>query len=159
MLIKVEANSFGVDTVRNMPVIILKEAGGSRTITVPVSAEEAQSIAIKTLKMQPDTLYMPDLLLRVIDDFGGSFEKGIIHDYTKMVFHARVIVSRPDGVSTISCRCGDAVILALRAEKSLYVEDSVFDQVSLSAQPSEQERMRRTIAGLRVLDFGRYYLG
>jgi bifunctional DNase/RNase len=159
MLIQMEAASFGVDAEKNSPVIILKESGGERTIGVPLSPDEAHMIAINSLERQGQKPYIVDLLKLILQELGGELDKGEIFDYVKEAFRARIHIHHGGGICIFECRAADAIALAMRCERPLFVQDDLFDKLGNDDSLSEGERLRRTIANVNTIDFGRYQLG
>jgi hypothetical protein len=72
MLVKVEFASFAVDPGSGVPFIILKEAGGPRTIPVRIGPLEASAIAVETLKVPPLSPLMIDVAKNLIEKLDGT---------------------------------------------------------------------------------------
>jgi len=158
MLIKVEVTSFGVDPGQNIPLIILRECGGERSLPILIGSSEASAIAIRALEIDSERPLTVDLVKLIMQDLGGALERVVVYDLKDQVFYARLHVSTGKSMHLIDCRPSDAIALALRCDCPIFVEDSVFEKNENRTIVSEKDKLRRNIANLDTLDFGRYYM-
>jgi len=158
MLIKVDIASFAVDPAQNLPIIILKESGGERTLPILIGSTEASAIAIKSLSIASDRPLTIDLTRLVMEELGGSLQRVVINDLIENVFYAQLHVATGKSMHIIDCRSSDAIALALRCECDIFVEDSVFEKNNDTYYLTDKEKLRKNIADIDTLDFGRYYL-
>jgi hypothetical protein len=157
MLIKVEVGSFAVEPSQNIPILILQECGGERTLSMYIGSSEAGAIAITTYQITPDRPLTIDLAQRIMEDLGGTLLRVIINDLVDQVFHAQLHIRCGASLHSIDCRASDAIALALRCRCAVFVEDQVFEK-SGSGPTTEGERIRQQLTGQDTLDFGRYFL-
>lgn len=158
MLVKVEVASFGVDPGQNIPLIILKECGGERSLPLLIGSSEASAIAIRTLDISSERPLTIDLAKLIMQEFGGTLERVVIYDLVDQVFYARLQISAGKSVRIVDCRPSDAIALALRSDCPIFVEDSVFEKNENKKVLSDKDKLKRDIANLDTLDFGRYYI-
>ncbi len=158
MLVKLEVASFAVDPSQNIPIVILKEQGGERTIPISVGSSEASAIAIKYLDIKSERPLTIDLVRNVLEHMGGVLKRIIIHDLVDSVFLAHLQIATENSTHIVDCRPSDAIGLALRCGCDIFIEEAVFEKNGGSPMVSEREKIRQTIANLDTLDFGRYYL-
>jgi len=158
MLIKVDIASFAVDPAQNLPIIILKESSGERTLPILIGSTEASAIAIKSLNIASDRPLTIDLARAIMEDLGGSLQRVVVNDLMDSVFYAQLYIATGKSVHIIDCRSSDAIALALRCECDIFVEDSVFEKNDKTHYLTDKEKLRKSIADLDTLDFGRYYL-
>ena len=158
MLIKVEVTSFGVDPGQNIPLIILKECGGERALPLLIGSAEASAIAIRALDISSDRPLTIDLAKLIMQEFGGTLERVVIYDLVDQIFYARLQISAGTSVRSVDCRPSDAIALALRCDCPVFVEDSVFEKNENKKVLSDKDKLKRDIANLDTLDFGRYYI-
>jgi uncharacterized protein len=158
MLIKVEFASFAVDPEKNTPLIILKEISGARALPIAIGPLEASAIAIETLKVKPEKPLTIDMAKSILDVFGGSLTRVIIHESKDSTLMARVEIETHDTITGIECRPCDAIALALRCQTPIFVRDAVFENFSSGNWFSEADKLRRHISTLDTLDFGNFYL-
>ncbi len=157
MLIPLQIVSFAVDPSTNAPMLLLKENGGERTISVPVGPSEAGAIAIKSLEVAPDHPLTIDLAKGILEGLGGRLEKVVIHDLVDQAYFSRLHIMTARGVHPIECRPSDAISLAMRCRSPIFVTEEVLRK-SAGEIGSDSEKLRRSIANLDTIDFGRYYL-
>jgi len=69
-----------------------------------------------------------DLLLNTIRAMGGTVTRVEVTDIEEGTFYAEIIVSTETETIRIDCRPSDAIALAVRAESSIFVGDSVFEE-------------------------------
>ena len=158
MLIKVEVTSFGVDPGQNIPLIILREIGGERSLPILVGSSEASAIAIRALDINSERPLTVDLAKLILLELGGTLERVVVYDLVDQVFYARLHISAGKSMHLLECRPSDAIALALRCDCPIFVEDSVFEKNENKEVVSEKEKLKRNIANLDTLDFGRYYM-
>jgi len=158
MLIKVEIASFAVDPSRNTPVIILKDANGSRSMAIPVGPLEASAIAIESLKVKPEKPLTIDLVKLVMEQMGGKLERIVIDDYSDQSFIARLQINAGTKTILLECRSSDALALSVRCGTPIYVKESVFEKVNGGKTLSDKDKLRKTISSTDTLEFGRYIL-
>ncbi|MCL2688323.1 MAG: bifunctional nuclease family protein [Chitinispirillia bacterium] len=158
MLLQVEITSFAVDNQRGMPLIILKEYGGERTVAVPIGPLEASAIAMHSLEVQTNKPLTIDLVRIAIEQLGGSIMRIVISDVTEQSFSASIHVTAGSSIKVIECRPCDAIGLALSSGCSIFVRDAVFSKVNSGIELSEEEQLRRHIRSIDTTEFGRFVL-
>jgi hypothetical protein len=158
MLVLVEISSFGVDPEKNVPVIILKEVCGDRSVSVLVGPLEASAIAIKSLNVTTNRPLTIDIANGILKQLGGRLERVVIYDIIDHVFYARLIVKSSDGIHCIDCRPSDALSLAIRNDAPIFIREKVFDKLDSDPKKSHAEKLRNTIRSMNTIDFGRYFL-
>lgn len=158
MLKKATIFTFGIEPSNNMPLVILKEEKGERTLAVPAGTSEANAIALKTLGISSDRPLTIDLTLDIIQKMRGNIEKIVIDDFINNVYYAKLHISMTKGALAIDCRPSDALALALRADCPIFIEDSVFEKSETGKILTKGEIIKKNISETATLDFGRYYL-
>jgi len=158
MLVQAEIASFAVDPGRSIPLIILKECGGERTVAVPIGPLEATAIAMHSLDVETDKPLTIDLVKIAIEQLGGSVVRIVICDVVEQSFSASIQVAAGSSVKVIECRPCDAIGLALRSGCPIFVRDAVFSKVNSDIELSEEEQLRRHIRSIDTTEFGRFVL-
>ena len=152
-----EVASFAVDPSRNAPLIILKETGGDRTLPIPIGAMDASAIAIKSLNVVTDKPLTIDLVSIVMVSLGARLDRVVIEDTVEKGLSARLHVVCGSTVHLIECATSDAISLALRCPAPVFVSEDVLAKRKPGDRPTPQEDLRKHIAALDTLDFGRYF--
>ncbi len=123
-----------IDENRNEQIIILKEKDGSRYLPVVIGVAEVNAIKLKLSGIEPPRPLTHDLLLRVIENFGGSLKRVVIDRLENSTFYAKLIVSKNGDKHEveIDARPSDSIALALRANVPILVNQSVLDEAGIS---------------------------
>lgn len=158
MLIKVEITSFGIDPGQNIPLIILREVSGGRSLPIQIGSTEASAIAIKALDINSERPLTIDLAKLILLGLGGTLERVVVYDLVDQIFYARLHISTGNSMNLIECRPSDAIALALRCDCPIFIEDSVFEKNESRTIVPEKEKLKINLANLDTLDFGRYYM-
>ncbi len=157
MLIPVELSTFSFDPASHVPVIVLRELCGDRTISVAIGHSDANAIALKSMEVTSESPMTIDLVTMVIDALGGSLDKVVlIPGEEKGTCQARMYVAGTKGLNIIQCRPPDGVALAIRCRCPAFADEALF--IQNEEDVPEDQRLRQTIRSTDTLDFGRYYL-
>ena len=127
-------NKIKIDENRNEQIIILKEKTGSRYLPVVIGIAEVNAIKLKLSGIEPPRPLTHDLLLRVIEGFGGKLKRILIDRLENSTFYAKLIVSQNGGGQEIEIdsRPSDSIALALRADAPIMVNESVLDEAGVN---------------------------
>ena len=158
-------------------VVVLREKEADRYLTIWIGADVADAIAFR---LQDATAVRPqthDLVLKLLEELGGTVESVEVNDLREDTFYANIRVRRGDQVIDLDSRPSDAIAIAVRAGVPIYVADAVMDRAGIvldedgepaegaaegderSAPPSAEELeklsvFRDFVAGLDLDDLG-----
>ena len=122
--------------------LILKEKEGERMLPILIGMNEARAIVLEMNKMKPKRPTPHDLFLRLSELCQVYAGYVVIHKFEEGVFYADIHFRKENGeVFTIDSRTSDAVVLALKCNIPVYVEEEV-----LEAYYSDQENIEEGIA-------------
>jgi len=124
-----------VELPSNQPIVLLKEAGGDRYLPIWIGAVEATAIAFAQQGVVTARPMTHDLLRDVLDALNAKLQAVHITDLREGVFYAELVF---DGGVQVSARPSDAIALAMRAQVTIYGEESVLAEAGI-AIPDEQE--------------------
>ncbi|MFW6253526.1 MAG: bifunctional nuclease family protein [Chitinivibrionales bacterium] len=158
MLVPVEIASFAIDPMRNVPLIILKELHGARTVPIPVGNTEASTIAMGSLDTASQRPLAIDLVKNMMESLGGTLQKVVISDFKDLTFYAHLYVCTDNSVRVIDCRPSDALSLSLRCDTQMFIDETVFEKTQPDYISSPRDRLRKMIAERDTLNFGSHYL-
>lgn len=125
--------------------LILKEKEGERLLPILIGMNEARAIVLEMNKMKPKRPTPHDLFLRLSEVCKVYAGYVVIHKFEEGVFYADIHFRRENGeVFTIDSRTSDAVVLALKCNIPIYVEEEVLeayfsDEESLETLSSDME--------------------
>lgn len=139
----------------NNPIVLLREAGGSRYLPIWVGAVEATAIAYAQQGVVPPRPLTHDLLRDVLDALDAGLSEVRITGLRDGVYYAVLVFS--SGVE-VSARPSDAIALALRAEVPIYGSDEVLEEAGIELpdeEPAEDEveRFREFLDQVSPEDF------
>lgn len=108
--------------------LILKEKEGERLLPILIGMNEARAIVLEMNKMKPKRPTPHDLFLRLSEVCKVYAGYVVIHKFEEGVFYADIHFRRENGeVFIIDSRTSDAVVLALKCNIPVYVEEEVLE--------------------------------
>jgi bifunctional DNase/RNase len=113
---------------RNGYSVVMKEIGGNKRLQMIVGVAEAQSIVVSMEKIITSRPMTHHFLENIISEYSISLKNILIHKYEEGVYFANAMFDDGFGnVKAIDCRPSDAICIALRMDKPILVEDSLFE--------------------------------
>src|ERR1044071_2833898 len=125
MQIEMSIKGLMVDPISNMPIVILRDREGGRTLPIWVGMFEANAIALQIENVPTPRPMTHDLLRNVIHDLKATVQKVVVCDLQENTFYALIYLSVREEVVAIDARPSDAIALALRTRAPIFVEESV----------------------------------
>lgn len=157
MLIEMFIKGLMIDPVTNMPIVILRDEDGQRTLPIWVGPVEANAIALQIENVAPPRPMTHDLLKNLLQDLGGVLVRVIISDLKDGTFFAYLEVDRAGERLFIDSRPSDALALSIRTTAPVFVETQVLDRarsVDVSSDEADRERLQRWLESLDPDDLG-----
>lgn len=157
MLIEMFIKGLMIDPVTSMPIVILRDADGQRTLPIWVGPVEANAIALQIENVAPPRPMTHDLAGNLIADLGGTLARVVIADIKDGTFFAYLEIQRGGEVVLVDSRPSDALALALRSRAPVFVQASILDTartVDASTEQADQERLQRWLESLDPEDLG-----
>jgi hypothetical protein len=154
---EVKVVNVAIDVKSNMPVIILREKEGDKTLPIWVGLFEAQAIALALENVKPPRPLTHDLTKSIIEKLKGRVDKVVINDLRNNTFYARILMKKNGENIQVDSRPSDAIALALRLKVPIYIEEKVLDKVTVGSKPIEEkeiEDFKKKLKDLRPEDFG-----
>ncbi len=156
-MIEVKVVNFAIDANSKMPVMVLKEKTGEKTLPIWIGLFEAQAIALALENVKPPRPLTHDLAKSLIEKLEGKVDKVVISDLKNNTFYAQILI-RKNGVSIkVDSRPSDAIALALRLNVPIFIDETVLDKVTIGGKPigeDELEEFRKRLEDLKPEDFG-----
>jgi hypothetical protein len=140
-----------------MPIVILRDKEGSRTLPIWVGMFEANAIALQIENISTPRPMTHDLLRNVIHDLKASVQKIVVCDLQDSTFYALIYLMLNGEVVAIDARPSDAIALALRTRAPIYVEEAVIDNaktVDVTADKADADRLHKWLESLDPDDLG-----
>ncbi len=162
-MIRMSVAQLGLDRATNSPVVILKEVGGDRTLTIWIGAAEAGAIAIELQGGKPQRPLTHDLLKHILAGLGGELRRVNITTLRDDTYFAELLVVRGEQTFQVDARPSDSIALALRCNAPIFTTEELLDrsaEQSSSGEPSQPgqnaDALRRYLQKLDPQDFGRF---
>ena len=159
MQIEMSIKGLMVDPISNMPIVILRDKDGVKTLPIWVGMFEANAIALQIENISTPRPMTHDLLRNVIHDLKASVQKIVVCDLQDSTFYALIYLAIDGGTMAIDARPSDAIALALRTRAPIFVEDRVIDHaktVDFSTDKADAERLHKWLESLDPDDMGKY---
>ena len=159
MEVEMKIRGLMMDPITNMPIVILKEAGGAGILPIWVGVYEANAIALEIEKVVTPRPMTHDLLKNVLVGLDANVRKIVVTTIKDDTFYALIWLERNGTLLSIDSRPSDALALALRIDCPIYVEDDVLKSSKSQAGAQDRinsEEIRRALENLNDEDFGKY---
>ena len=159
MEVEMKIRGLMMDPVTNMPIVILKDTGGSAILPIWVGIYEANAIALEIEKVATPRPMTHDLIKNLLLGLNTAVRKVVVNDLRDDTFYALIWLERDGETISIDSRPSDALALALRLDCPIYVEDDVLKSSKLASAVSEKinnEELRKWLENLGDEDLGRY---
>jgi bifunctional DNase/RNase len=146
-----------IDPMTNMPIVILRDEDGQRTLPIWVGPVEANAIALQIENVAPPRPMTHDLLRNLLAGLDARLERVIISDLKDGTFYAYLELIRDGEVVFVDARPSDALALSIRTKAPVFVDTSVLDQartVEISSDQVDRERLQRWLESLDPDDLG-----
>lgn len=131
---QVELFKIIIDEKRADQIIVLKEKDGERQFPIMIGLVEASSIKMKLSNISLPRPLTHDLLISIIDGLGFRLDHIVIDNIVEETFHAKLVIADKEkggDLRYIDARPSDSIALAVRVRAPIFVDDKVFDQVSV----------------------------
>ena len=159
MQIEMSIKGLMVDPVTNMPIVILRDSDGKRTLPIWVGVFEANAIALQIENVSTPRPMTHDLLRNVIQDLNGDVQKIVVSDLKDNTFYAVLHVVVAGEMVMIDARPSDAIALALRVRAPIFAEDAVIDNaksMDITPDKGNSERLQQWLENIDPDDLGKY---
>jgi len=157
MLIEMQIKGLMLDPVTNVPIVILRDADGTRVLPIWVGPSEASAIALQVENVATPRPMTHDLLRDVVGALGVTVSRVIISDLKGSTFYAYLELKQGPDIVLVDARPSDAVALAARTRAPIFVRESVLDQarsLEVSTDQADQDRLQRWLESLDPDDMG-----
>jgi bifunctional DNase/RNase len=160
MEVEMKIRGLMMDTVTNMPIVILKDVGSASVLPIWVGIYEANAIALEIEKVSTPRPMTHDLIKTLLLGLDAGIQKVVVNELKDDTFFAVIWIQRNGELISVDSRPSDALALALRLDCPIFVDDSVLKSSKLANtvadRMSTNQEMRRWLESLGDEDLGRY---
>lgn len=129
-----------VELPNNQPVVLLRETGGERYLSIWIGAAEATAIAYAQQGVVPPRPLTHDLFKDVLEALNHELEEVRIVAVRDGVFFASLVF---DGGVEVSSRSSDAIALALRTGTRIVSSDDVLENEGVVVPDEEEDEVEK----------------
>jgi len=116
-------------------VLILEDDAQTKRVPIIIGKSEAHYIGITVENLKSKRPLTHDILCEVIEKTGGKLEHVILKDFKEQIFHADLKILDCHGeIQTIDCRVSDAIALAIKMDKEIYMSQQLFELVATDGE-------------------------
>ncbi len=159
--IEMKVEGLTLDPITNMPIIILKDLEGKKTLPIWVGIFEANAIALEMEKVGTPRPMTHDLIKNILDGVAAKVNHICVNDLKDNTFYANISV-KVSGVDVdIDSRPSDAIAVALRMKAPIFVAAKVieearsFDVKTTEANIGDDDQWKKWLENLKPGDFGK----
>ena len=159
MEVEMKIRGLMMDTVTNMPIVVLKDVNGTAILPIWVGIYEANAIALEIEKVSTPRPMTHDLIRILLFGLEAGIRKIVVNELRDDTFYAVIWVEKNGELISVDSRPSDALALALRLDCPIYVDDSVIKNsksANAAADKVNNEELRRWLESLNDEDLGRY---
>lgn len=164
MLLEMKVSGLTIDPITNTPIVILKNMQESKAIPIWIGLFEASAIATELEHVVFSRPMTHDLLYECIKALNVTVNRIEIVDIRNNTFFASIYLTRDGQTYTVDARPSDAIALALRAQASIFVEESVleksrnidFGMKLTDIDKLKEDKIKEFLENLSAEDFGKY---
>jgi bifunctional DNase/RNase len=165
MLKAMTISSLKMDPVANIPIIILKEIDGERTLPIWIGLLEATAIASEIEGVRFSRPMTHDILKNIMDKTDIKVNKIEISDLRDNTYFAFIHLTSGGKGLSIDSRPSDAIAIALRNHAPIFVSDEVLKKSQQIEATSEEvpagtsekaKKWQNILEKLHPNDFGKY---
>lgn len=125
--VEVDVRQVGFDPFSNSHVVILQDKHGQKTMPIWVGISEAQAIELQLQGVSSPRPMTHDLLKNILEQVGVEIDKVLVNELRGSTYYARIHLLNDGKVTEVDSRPSDAIALALRFHRPIFVAWALFD--------------------------------
>ena len=126
-MVEMHLSAVRVELPTNVPILLLQEATGERTLPIYIGRPEAESIAGALQGVVTKRPMTHDLMRDMLTELGVVLDHVVITELKDQTFYAELRLRRGGTNFVVSARPSDAIALAVRAGATIYAEEALLD--------------------------------
>lgn len=146
--VEVRVRRVAMDPASRSPVVLLEDPGSNAALPIWVGLSEAQSIAVQLAGDAPPRPLTHDLVKTMFDRVGIELRRVLIRDLQDGTYFADIVLERDGDEVTVDSRPSDAIALAVRFGRPIFVDRQLFAREALAERHAAADVA--TVGGLTV---------
>ena len=139
-VVQVKVQRVGFDPVSRSPVILLLDEARTKLMPIWVGQSEARAIELELRGEPAPRPLTHDLLKNILVQVGVKFEKVVVSELKDSTYYAWIHLSTASAPLQIDSRPSDAIALALRFERPIFVAKNLLESTFSVETESQQVR-------------------
>jgi bifunctional DNase/RNase len=164
MYIEMKVNGFTLDSIAQMPLVLLKDVNKAHALPIWINTMDAVSIAAELISRDMSAESgCSDLLTKLLSQMRLKIDKISIDDLNDVVFDVSIVFAGEREEIKLSVRPSEAVVMALKYDIPLHVAKHVLSQCSVMPTSdqnvfdgSDERRFVDFLESLDPKDLGKY---
>ncbi|PZV15563.1 MAG: hypothetical protein DCF22_07050 [Leptolyngbya sp.] len=156
-MIEMKVAGIALDALTRSPIVLLRDFTERRALPIYIGNDQAKAIINAIENQAPPRPLTHDLLVNMLEAWGMTLERIVIHSLQDNTFYASLTVVQGEVKKEIDARPSDAIALALRTNCPIWVLEEVIADASIpvdrDADEAEQKEFRNFISNLSPEDF------
>ncbi len=126
-MVEMHLSAVRVELPANVPILLLQEAAGDRTLPIYIGRPEAEAIAGALQGVVTKRPMTHDLMRDMLTELSVVLDHVVITELKDQTFYAELRLRRGTTSYVVSARPSDAIALAIRAGATIYAEEALLD--------------------------------
>ncbi len=145
--VEVEVRQVSFDHLSNSPVVLLQDKEKTKTMPIWIGPAEAQAITLQLQGVDAPRPLTHDLMKNILEQTGILVDKVLVTELKGSTYYARIHLHHGEKTLDIDSRPSDAIALALRLHRPIFVEGTLFAASrSLDAPENKVQRGKEASA-------------
>jgi bifunctional DNase/RNase len=137
--VPVELVGVRIELPTNQPIVLLREATGSRYLPIWIGADVATAIAFALEGVEPQRPLTHDLLKISVEALGARVDRVTITALQDGIYFADLVFVLDGREVVVSSRPSDAIALAARTSAPIFVSARVLEEAGVEIRDEDEE--------------------
>ena len=164
MWVEMKVRGLALDSLSNMPIIILRDEEDKRSLPIWVGIFEANAIALELEKIATPRPMTHDLIKNILEAVDAKVAKVVVNDLKENTFFATIHLQVGDTEVAVDSRPSDAIALALRVAAPIFVEEEVVrkaksvevvKETEVGTGTEDPQKIKDWLDSIKPADFGK----
>jgi bifunctional DNase/RNase len=155
--VPVELVGVRIELPTNQPIVLLREATGTRYLPIWIGADVATAIAFALEGVEPQRPLTHDLLKISIEALGARVDRVTVTALEDGIYYADLVFVIAEQEVVVSSRPSDAIALAARTAAPIFVSARVLEEAGVEIRDEDEEeeiaRFRSFLDDVQPEDF------
>lgn len=156
-MIEMKVAGIAFDAITRSPIVLLKDGSERRALPIYIGQDQAKSIMNAIEQQKAPRPLTHDLFVNFMEVWEIALERIVIHSLQDNTFYAILCVRQGEKTKEVDCRPSDAIAIALRLSRPIWVMEEVIADASIpvdrDADEEERQAFREFVSHLSPEDF------